>query len=107
MQVYPSANENSINSSCLDSSMMEDAQSSLNYSNRQGCGSVISSVQVFLQTCSDSNFVFLLIVYSLSRNYPPPTFGSSPNLEAFALQASKNGVEDTDSALNAAPCFLR
>lgn len=41
MQVYPSANENFINSSCLDSSMMEDAQSSLNYSNRQGCGSIM------------------------------------------------------------------
>ncbi|XP_038906334.1 serine/threonine-protein kinase STY17-like isoform X3 [Benincasa hispida] len=76
VQVYPSANENFINSSCLDSSMMEDAQSSLNYSNRQG-------------------------------NHPPPTFGSSPNLEALAFQGSKYGVEDRDSAPNVTPCFSR
>ncbi|XP_023552583.1 serine/threonine-protein kinase STY8-like isoform X1 [Cucurbita pepo subsp. pepo] len=76
VQVYPSTNENFINSSFLDSSMTEDAQSSLNYSNRQG-------------------------------NHPPPTFGSSPNLEAFAIQACKYGVEDRDSALNMTPCVSR
>ncbi|KAL0550613.1 hypothetical protein IC582_015135 [Cucumis melo] len=76
VQVYPSANENFINSSCLDASMMEDAQSSLNYSNRQG-------------------------------NHPPPTFGSSPNLEALTLQGSKYGVEDRDTAPNATPSFSR
>ncbi|XVF59855.1 hypothetical protein PTKIN_Ptkin07bG0309200 [Pterospermum kingtungense] len=32
----------------------------------------------------------------------PPTFGSSPNLEAFALQASRYHVEDGDSAVNSA-----
>ncbi|XP_022145347.1 serine/threonine-protein kinase STY17-like isoform X2 [Momordica charantia] len=76
VQVYPSSNENYINSSCLDSSMIEDAQSSFNYSNIQG-------------------------------NHPPPTFGSSPHLEALALQASKYGVEDGDSALHVTPCFSR
>ncbi|XP_023540082.1 serine/threonine-protein kinase STY17-like isoform X1 [Cucurbita pepo subsp. pepo] len=76
VQVYPSANENLFNSSCLDPSMMEDAQSSFNCSIKHG-------------------------------NHPPPTFGSSPSLEARALQAIKYGVEDRDSALNAMPCFSR
>ncbi|XWS45615.1 hypothetical protein CRYUN_Cryun15aG0151700 [Craigia yunnanensis] len=32
--------------------------------------------------------------------HPPPTFGSSHNLEAFAVQASRYLVEDGDSAVN-------
>ncbi|OMO83444.1 hypothetical protein COLO4_22506 [Corchorus olitorius] len=32
--------------------------------------------------------------------HAPPTFGSSPNLEALALQASRYHVEDGDSAVN-------
>ncbi|XVE87494.1 hypothetical protein DITRI_Ditri18aG0122200 [Diplodiscus trichospermus] len=32
--------------------------------------------------------------------HPPPTFGSSPNLEAFALQASRYHIEDGESAVN-------
>ncbi|WCJ32739.1 ACT-like protein tyrosine kinase family protein [Euphorbia peplus] len=32
--------------------------------------------------------------------HPPPTFGSSPNLEAVALQANRFHVDDGDSAVN-------
>ncbi|XP_037492898.1 serine/threonine-protein kinase STY17 isoform X2 [Jatropha curcas] len=32
--------------------------------------------------------------------HPPPTFGSSPNLEALAFQANRYHVEDGDSAVN-------
>lgn len=90
--------------------MIEDAQSSFNYSNIQGCVSVMFfHLYVSLQLCSDSNFCFCThwFTLSISRNHPPPTFGSSPHLEALALQASKYGVEDGDSALHATPCFSR
>ncbi|XP_022775462.1 serine/threonine-protein kinase STY17-like isoform X2 [Durio zibethinus] len=41
-------------------------------------------------------------VYHSNRQgiHPPPTFGSSPNLETLALQASRYHVEDGDSAVN-------
>lgn len=32
--------------------------------------------------------------------HPPPAFGSSPNLEALALEASKSEVQDGDSAVD-------
>ncbi|WCJ31618.1 ACT-like protein tyrosine kinase family protein [Euphorbia peplus] len=32
--------------------------------------------------------------------HPPPTFGSSPNLEAVALQANRFHVDDGDGAVN-------
>lgn len=38
--------------------------------------------------------------------HPPPAFGSSPNLEALALEANKN-VQDGDSATNACAKFSR
>ncbi|GAV78579.1 ACT domain-containing protein/Pkinase_Tyr domain-containing protein [Cephalotus follicularis] len=75
VQVYPVTNGNNADSVHSESSMKEDAQSSLR-PNRQGI-------------------------------HPPPTFGSSPNLEALALQANKNHVEDGDSAVNSAPHILR
>lgn len=31
--------------------------------------------------------------------HPPPAFGSSPNLEALALEVSKSEVQDGDSAI--------
>ncbi|GMY11148.1 serine/threonine-protein kinase STY17 [Fagus crenata] len=37
--------------------------------------------------------------------HPPPTFGSSPNLEALAVQANKNHVDDGASAMSVAPYF--
>ncbi|WRX10509.1 hypothetical protein QQP08_002996 [Theobroma cacao] len=39
--------------------------------------------------------------------HPPPTFGSSPNLEAIALQASRYHVEDGDSAVNSTSHLFR
>ncbi|XP_058098391.1 serine/threonine-protein kinase STY46-like isoform X2 [Magnolia sinica] len=39
--------------------------------------------------------------------HPPPAFGSSPNLEALALEASKPNVQDGDSAVNGNPLFAR
>ncbi|RWR90653.1 Protein kinase domain-containing protein [Cinnamomum micranthum f. kanehirae] len=39
--------------------------------------------------------------------HPPPTFGSSPNLEALALEANKTVVEDGDSAVHSKPKFSR
>ncbi|GLU19712.1 hypothetical protein SLE2022_359460 [Rubroshorea leprosula] len=40
--------------------------------------------------------------HQLSRHgiHPPPTFGSSPNLEVLALQANRYHLEDGDSAAN-------
>ncbi|XP_059438560.1 serine/threonine-protein kinase STY17 [Corylus avellana] len=39
--------------------------------------------------------------------HPPPTFGSSPNLEALALQVNGNSVEDGGSAMSVTPSFPR
>ncbi|XP_057449224.1 serine/threonine-protein kinase STY17 isoform X2 [Lotus japonicus] len=39
--------------------------------------------------------------------HPPPTFGSSSNLEALALQTTKNNIEDGGSAMGAAQYFHR
>ncbi|KAM7260823.1 hypothetical protein ACFE04_026298 [Oxalis oulophora] len=40
--------------------------------------------------------------------HPPPTFGSSPNLEALALQVNRyHHIEDGDSAVKSAPQFSR
>ncbi|KAL7156361.1 hypothetical protein ABFS83_02G004200 [Erythranthe nasuta] len=39
--------------------------------------------------------------------HPPPAFGSSPNLEALALEASKFDIQDGDSAVDADAKFPR
>ncbi|KAF8405477.1 hypothetical protein HHK36_010383 [Tetracentron sinense] len=39
--------------------------------------------------------------------HPPPSFGSSPNLETLALEANKSHVQDGDSAVNGSPHFAR
>ncbi|XP_073037296.1 serine/threonine-protein kinase STY46-like [Primulina eburnea] len=39
--------------------------------------------------------------------HPPPAFGSSPNLEALALESSKSENPDGDSAVNGEVKFLR
>ncbi|ERM96281.1 hypothetical protein AMTRI_Chr09g34920 [Amborella trichopoda] len=39
--------------------------------------------------------------------HPPPAFGSSPNLEALAIESSKSQVKDGDSAVNANPSIAR
>ncbi|XP_008811875.1 serine/threonine-protein kinase STY46-like isoform X3 [Phoenix dactylifera] len=40
-------------------------------------------------------------------SHPPPAFGSSPNLEALALEASKQYLQDGDDARNAFALFPR
>ncbi|KAG5060932.1 Serine/threonine-protein kinase STY17 [Glycine soja] len=74
VQVYPFGGANYADSIHLDPSEKEDAQSSLNYSLKQGI-------------------------------HPPPTFGSSSNLEALALQKNKNNIEDGGSAMSVTPYF--
>ncbi|KAL2254915.1 UNVERIFIED_CONTAM: Serine/threonine-protein kinase STY46 [Sesamum indicum] len=39
--------------------------------------------------------------------HPPPAFGSSPNLEALALETSKSEVQEGDSAVDAGAKFSR
>ncbi|XP_050383720.1 serine/threonine-protein kinase STY17-like [Argentina anserina] len=76
VQVYPPVyNGNAGDSVHSDSSMKEDAQSSLN-NNRHGI-------------------------------HAPPTFGSSPNLEALSLLANRSHVDDGDSAMSATPYVSR
>ncbi|XP_061346017.1 serine/threonine-protein kinase STY17-like isoform X1 [Gastrolobium bilobum] len=74
VQVYPFGSANYVDSMHSDPSEKEDAQSSLNYSFKQGI-------------------------------HPPPTFGSSSNLEALALQTTKNSIEDGGSAMGVPPYF--
>ncbi|TKY70282.1 Serine/threonine-protein kinase HT1 [Spatholobus suberectus] len=76
VQVYPFGGANYVDSIHSDPSEKEDAQSSLNYSLKQGI-------------------------------HPPPTFGSSSNLEALALQTTKNNIEDGGSAMSVTPYFNR
>ncbi|RDX71410.1 Serine/threonine-protein kinase STY17 [Mucuna pruriens] len=76
VQVYPFGGANYVDSILSDPSEKEDAQSSLNYSLKQGI-------------------------------HPPPTFGSSSNLEALALQTTKNNIEDGGSAMSVTPYFHR
>ncbi|KAK2656908.1 hypothetical protein Ddye_009960 [Dipteronia dyeriana] len=47
--------------------------------------------------------------YYLSKQgvHPPPTFGSVPSLEVFALQSNRCHVEDGDSAADLTPTFAR
>ncbi|KEH27604.1 ACT-like tyrosine kinase family protein [Medicago truncatula] len=75
--VYPFAGANHNDSSVhSDPSEKDDAQSSLNYSLKQGI-------------------------------HPPPTFGSSSNLEALALHTNKNNIEDGDNTMGVTPNFNR
>ncbi|KAK2423168.1 ACT protein tyrosine kinase family protein [Trifolium repens] len=77
MQVYPFGSTHYNDSSeHSDRAEKDDAQSSLNYSLKQGI-------------------------------HPPPTFGSSSNLEALALQTNKNNIEDGDNAMGVTPNFNR
>ncbi|XP_028774557.1 serine/threonine-protein kinase STY17 isoform X2 [Neltuma alba] len=76
VQVYPYGCANFADSMHSDPSEKEDAQSSFNYSFKQGV-------------------------------HPPPTFGSSSNLEALSRQACKNNAEDGDGDMDLAPCFYR
>lgn len=123
MQVYPFGGANYADSIHLDPSEKEDAQSSLNYSLKQGYGSCIFISVLFpsLLLLNMHNpfccfYVFICAIYlffnviSMSvswqnRIHPPPTFGSSSNLEALALQKNKNNIEDGGSAMSVTPYF--
>lgn len=63
-----------------------------------------------LRSLSPSFYVSLDIMKSYEHFvfsiHPPPAFGSSPNLEALALQASKSEVQD-DSGVDAIAKFPR
>ncbi|XP_020115320.1 serine/threonine-protein kinase STY46 [Ananas comosus] len=39
--------------------------------------------------------------------HPPPAFGSSPNLEALALEACKSHAQENDSVADTVQCFAR
>lgn len=39
--------------------------------------------------------------------HPPPAFGSSPNLEALALEASKSLAKDGDNSVHANAQYSR
>lgn len=96
LQVYPALNGNSYASVHLDPAMKEDAQSSY-FSNKQGYAII------FL--CNITCYFLLIHVFLslICRMHPQPTFGSSPNLEAF--QAFRYHVEDGDGAANSTPCL--
>ncbi|KAM7516080.1 hypothetical protein LguiA_005663 [Lonicera macranthoides] len=66
VQVHPTLHGNATDSTDLDSSMKEDAQSYPNHS-------------------------------SLHGFHPPPTFGSSQNLDVLALQPSKSHIDEGDT----------
>ncbi|XP_054824278.1 serine/threonine-protein kinase STY17-like isoform X2 [Prosopis cineraria] len=76
VQVYPYGCAYFADSTHSDPSEKEDAQSSFNYSFKQGV-------------------------------HPPPTFGSSSNLEALSRQACKNKAEDRDEDMDLTPCFYK
>jgi hypothetical protein len=76
LQVYPALNGNSYASVHLDPAMKEDAQTSY-FSNKQGYAIIFLCN---ITCCFLSIHVFLSLI---CRMHPPPTFGSSPNLEAF------------------------
>ncbi|KAK3029140.1 hypothetical protein RJ639_039695 [Escallonia herrerae] len=76
LTIPATSNGNAMDSSHLDSSMKEDAQSCSNHSSRQGL-------------------------------HPPPTFGSSQNLEALVLPANRSDADDGDSVVNSTSQLLR
>jgi len=123
MQVYPFGGANYADSIHSDPSEIEDAQSSLNYSLKQGyglcnfdiCCSISTILFYYLSSCfyvfiCANYLIFNVISLTLSREnriHPPPTFGSSSNLEALALQTTKNNIEDGGSAMSVTPYFPR
>lgn len=49
----------------------------------------------------------LLAGLSTSSMHPPPAFGSSPNLEALAIEANKSEDIDGDNSVHANAQFSR
>ena len=49
----------------------------------------------------------ILAGFSIVSIHPPPAFGSSPNLEALALEANNSKDQDEDSSVHANSHFCR
>ena len=100
LQVYPSWNGNSSHPGHSDPAMKEDAQSSY-FTNKQGYAAVFFSISIQVMSC----FCVDSWLFYVCRMLPPPTFGSTPHLEAF--QAFRYNVEDGDGAINSTLCRSR
>nr|AFC37605.1 serine threonine protein kinase [Piper colubrinum] len=63
----------------------------------------------FIQPSSDTTEVGKSLSGHVSKQsaHPPPTFGSSANLEALSLETSKQFAEDRDSAVDVGAIFAR
>ncbi|KAF5199604.1 Serine/threonine-protein kinase, partial [Thalictrum thalictroides] len=67
-----------------------------------------NSVDVFLLNCPKEEDAQSALNFSGRQSiHPPPAFGSSPNLEALALEVSKSHDKDGDSTVHANPYFAR
>ncbi|RWW12635.1 hypothetical protein GW17_00023689 [Ensete ventricosum] len=108
MGVTPVLDGNQADSSDSNAPEMGDAQSTSTYI-RQRCNYFFVPNYmfplVFLALVSISTIMFLHTNMIISV-HPPPAFGSSPNLEALALEANRQQDHDGDSVANA-PQFLR
>ncbi|KAF2306315.1 hypothetical protein GH714_016408 [Hevea brasiliensis] len=65
------------------------------------------SIDSILSDCAMKEDAQSSYMPSRQSVHPPPTFGSSPNLEALAFQANRYNVEDGDSAVNSASHLSR
>ncbi|PIA35552.1 hypothetical protein AQUCO_03500126v1 [Aquilegia coerulea] len=67
-----------------------------------------NSVDVFLLNCPKEEDAQSTLNFTGRQSiHPPPAFGSSPNLEALALEVSKPHDKDGDSTVHANPYFAR
>ena len=57
-----------------------------------------------MYTVNLTDIVFLVSMVSI---HPPPAFGSSPNLEALALEANQFDDKDGDNSVHANSKFLK
>ncbi|TYH33894.1 hypothetical protein ES332_D13G090400v1 [Gossypium tomentosum] len=56
-------------------------------------------IPLFQTPCARSLLKILQNTLNRQSIHPPPAFGSSPNLEALALEANKSKDQDGDSSL--------
>jgi hypothetical protein len=53
------------------------------------------------------NILTFLAGFSIVSIHPPPAFGSSPNLEALALEANNSHDQDDEQSVHASAQFSR
>jgi hypothetical protein len=53
------------------------------------------------------NILTSLTGFSIVSIHPPPAFGSSPNLEALALEANNSDDQDDEQSVHASTRFSR